>query len=66
MTLGYDLERVRVLCAALIDACATFAKHENIPDWLAHRVCHLSCEAQGFALDTQMLENMNEYAKESP
>ncbi|MBO7685714.1 MAG: hypothetical protein J6V72_04985 [Kiritimatiellae bacterium] len=50
MTLAYDLEHLRVLCDAVISASAELAKHAEIPDWLAHRVCHLSCEAQDFAL----------------
>ena len=40
MTLKYDLEHLKQLCAEIQTAAAALSGH-NIPDWLHHRLAHL-------------------------
>lgn len=46
MVLSYDIERVLAACEGLRDAIVSALKHNDLPDWLRHRLSRLSCEAE--------------------
>ena len=46
MVLSYDIERVLAVCEGMRDAIASALMHNDIPDWLRHRLYRLSKEAE--------------------
>lgn len=45
MTVGYDMERLRVALEAVDSAAAALARHK-LPDWLQHRLAHIRSEGR--------------------
>ena len=45
MTIGYEMERLKVALEAVESAAATLARRD-LPDWMQHRVAHIRGEAK--------------------
>ena len=45
MTIGYEMERLKVALEAVESAAATLARRD-LPDWMHHRLEHIRAEAK--------------------
>ena len=48
MTIGYEMERLKVALEAVESAAATLARRD-LPDWMQHRLAHIRAEARSLA-----------------